>query len=50
MDLQSTILMNHVWVAILNAGLTVFEPAQKQQTRQLFFDIMICLSSQVLIW
>lgn len=30
-DLQCTVLVDHIRVAALNAGLTVFEPARKRQ-------------------
>lgn len=31
MDLQRSVLMNHIWVPVLDAGLNVFEPLRASQ-------------------
>lgn len=44
-DLQCTIFMDHIMVTILNTGLTVFEPARKQQTT--FKYLMVLCSKRL---
>lgn len=45
-DLQSTVLVDHIRVAVLNAGLTVFEPTQEKKKRWLFINIWTFLDSK----